>query len=40
MKTSRFTSRKAFTLLTAGFLLHNIEEAVTMFGNITVSPVS
>jgi uncharacterized membrane protein YidH (DUF202 family) len=40
MRTTGFTSRKAFTLLTAGFILHNIEEAITMPGQQSVSQVS
>jgi len=35
-----FTSRKAFTLLTAGFVLHNAEEAFTMPLQQSVSPFS
>jgi hypothetical protein len=40
MRTTWFTSRKAFTLLIAGFILHNIEEAITMPGQLAMSPVS
>jgi hypothetical protein len=40
MRTTGFTSRKAFTLLTAGFVLHNVEEALTMPRQYSMSPVS
>ena len=40
MRITGFTSRKAFTLLTAGFVLHNAEEALTMPTQLGVSPVS
>jgi hypothetical protein len=40
MRITGFTSRKAFTLLTAGFVLHNAEEALTMSGQQGVSPFS
>lgn len=40
MRITGFTSRKAFTLLSAGFILHNTEEALTMPGQHSASPVS
>ena len=40
MRTTGFTSRKAFTLLTAGFILHNMEEVLTMPHQYSMSPVS
>jgi len=40
MRTIWFTSRKAFTFLIGGFILHNIEEAITMPGQLAMSPVS
>jgi len=40
MTSTLFSSRKALTLLTGAFILHNAEEAVTMAFKPTVSPVS
>ena len=40
MKLSEFSSRKALTLLTGAFILHNTEEAVTMLFQPVESPVS
>lgn len=40
MRNTGFTSRKAFTVLTAGFVLHNAEEALTMPGQQSVEHFS
>lgn len=40
MRNTGFTSRKAFTVLTAGFILHNVEEALTMPGQQNISKVT
>jgi hypothetical protein len=40
MSITEITSRKAFTLLTGAFILHNIEEAVTLLFKPVENPVS